>query len=76
MVGEHDTGGTGPRPVFPLPQPENDPRFTIGLLLDVRDVLARHGYPMDRATSWDVVELRQALFRFLYASSEAEGDRQ
>ncbi|RBM11094.1 hypothetical protein DI005_34880 [Prauserella sp. PE36] len=63
-MGEH---------VFPLPRPEsgNDSRFTFGLLVDVRDVLIAHGYPMDQATGRDLVELRQALFRFLYASPQS-----
>ncbi|WP_199431158.1 hypothetical protein [Qaidamihabitans albus] len=56
--------------VFPLPPPESDARFTFGLLVDV---LARHGYPMAEATGVDLVELRQALFQFLYGTTGREG---
>jgi hypothetical protein len=50
--------------VYPLSRPEDDPRFTFGLMVDVRDVLEKHGYPA--ATGDDLVELQQALFGFLY----------
>ncbi|MEC3974592.1 hypothetical protein [Amycolatopsis sp. H20-H5] len=60
---------TVPR-TYPLPAPDNDPRFTFGLLLDVADVLARRGYPM--VTGLDLVELRQTLFRFLYLADDTE----
>jgi hypothetical protein len=54
--------------VFPLPVTDDDARFTFGLILDVRDVLTRHGYPP--ATSGDdLVQLQQALFRFLYTTT-------
>lgn len=55
---------------YPIrPQPENDPRFTFGLTLDVAQVLQAHGYP-PVTTSDDLVELRQALFRFLYVGPD------
>ncbi len=54
--------------LYPMPAPEHDPRFTIGLIIDVRDVLTEHGYP--HITSGDdFVELQQALFRFLYTTN-------
>lgn len=78
MVGKDRSaraaGDAGER-VFPLPLPESgddDGRFTIGLLVDVRAVLAAHGYPMDQATGADLVALQQALFRFLYATERGE----
>ncbi len=50
---------------FPIrPEPTDDPRFTLGLTLEVREVLERHGYPTLGAM--DVVDLQQILFRFLY----------
>jgi hypothetical protein len=61
---------TGPAPrAYPLPRPgrEPDPRFTNGLVFDVADVLAAHGYPKVTAGA-DLVELHQALFRFLYGT--------
>ena len=50
---------------YPIPPPEDDDRFTFGLVLEVADVLAGHRYP--KLTSGDdFVALQQALFRFLY----------
>lgn len=58
---------TAPR-AYPLPAPTDDNRFTFGLILDVADVLHRHGYP--KITSGDdFVELQQAVWRFLYADT-------
>lgn len=54
------------RNVFPLPAPTNDPRFTFGLLVDVREVLRQHGYPAEDMTGADLTNLQQALFGFLY----------
>lgn len=50
--------------VYPLPAPGEDPRFTFGLIHDVAGLLEAAGYP--RLAGLDVVELRQALYRFLY----------
>lgn len=50
--------------VYPMPQPDDDPRFTLGLALDFRDVLTKHGYPEPNGI--DLVRLQQALFGFLY----------
>lgn len=53
---------------YPIPAPDEDSRFTFGLILEVADVLAAHGYP--KITSGDdFVELQQALFRFLYTTT-------
>ena len=49
---------------YPLPRPDDDPRFTLGLAVDLRDVLTEHGYP--DMTGMDIVNLQQALFGFLY----------
>ena len=51
---------------YPLPD-EEDPRFTFGLILDVAEVLKRHGY--DPLHGTDLVDLQQALYGFLYAPS-------
>ncbi|HEX6579227.1 MAG TPA: hypothetical protein VF082_12755 [Jiangellaceae bacterium] len=58
--------GTEPRPerAYPLTVP-NDPRFTVSLLLDVRKVLADHGYPHVTEGA-DLLDLQACLFRFLY----------
>lgn len=53
--------------VYPLPAYDDDPRFTFGLMIDVADVLERHGYPRP-TTGPDLVELQQALFRFCYVA--------
>lgn len=55
--------------VYPLPRPDDDPRFSFGLAVAVADVLAAHGYPPVRAGG-DLIELQQALFGFLYARAE------
>ena len=52
---------------YPLPRPvDDDPRFTYGLLLEVVQVIERHGYP-SVCGARDLVELQLVLFRFLYA---------
>lgn len=48
-----------------------DSRFTFGLFHDVARVLESHGYP--ELTGADYVELQQALFRFLYDTTQEEG---
>jgi hypothetical protein len=62
---------TSPAPAYPLPRPRIrvDGRFTIGLVLDVADVLARHGYPRPRCGT-DLVRLQQALFATIYQPQE------
>lgn len=54
---------------YPRPVTDSDPRFTFGLILDVADVLTRHGYPPLSDDGMDHVDLQQALFRFLYGPS-------
>ncbi len=58
-----------PDRVYPLPRPDgDDPRFSFGLVYDVAGLLHEAGYPV--VTGVDMVELRAALFRFLYAPAE------
>lgn len=52
---------------YPLPAPDVDPRFNVGLLIDVAKVLEEHGFPPITA-GLDLVDLQQALFKFLYAT--------
>jgi hypothetical protein len=63
----HTPAGTSETPrAYPLrPCPDDDPRFTFGLVVDVAKVLERHGYPPP-ASGRDLVELQQCLFRFLH----------
>ena len=56
--------------VYPIPRPQpDDPRFTVGLVLDLASVLTRHGYP-PAATGSDLLHLQQALFTTIYQSSK------
>ena len=55
---------TGPERAYPMPPVEEDPRFTIGVALDVAAVLVDHTYPAVHGL--DLVELQQALYGFLY----------
>jgi hypothetical protein len=65
---------TGPtqQPSYPIPRPRtgSDVRFTVGLTLDVADVLARHGYP-PLTTGADLLRLQQALFTTIYRPAPA-----
>lgn len=58
---------------YPMPMPERgtDRRFTAGLVIDVARVLEEHGYPDVLADGQHLVDLRQALFGFLYEPSDA-----
>lgn len=57
---------------FPIqPQPEDDERFTIGLVADVRNVLKAHGYAVDDMSGRDFVELQMALYRLLYVERQS-----
>ncbi len=60
---------TTPEPVYPLRRPAagHDPRFTLGLVLDICAVLARHGYPPVTAGT-DLLRLQQAIFTTIYQS--------
>ncbi|MFJ8912331.1 hypothetical protein [Amycolatopsis sp. NPDC102389] len=53
---------------YPIPAPVDDSRFTFGLIVDVADVLIRHGYPPFSGGK-DHIRLRQTLFGFLYSTS-------
>jgi hypothetical protein len=58
-------------------QPERDPRFSLGLTLEVVAVLQRHGYPVE-VTGDQLVALQAALFGYLYGaggSDRTEEDR-
>lgn len=59
-------GGVSNRATYPLPRPPegDDHRFTFGLMLDVGDVLAKHGYP--KVAGRDAVALMRRLFDFIY----------
>lgn len=58
---------TASAPAYPIPRPRigDDDRFTLGLTLDVAEVLARHGYP-PVATGTDLIHWQQALFAAIY----------
>ncbi|GAA1586843.1 hypothetical protein [Actinoplanes couchii] len=56
--------------VYPMPAPDDDARFTLGLTLDIGKVLAAHGYPPIRSGT-DHVRLQSALFGFLYTLTPA-----
>ncbi|MEV7178266.1 hypothetical protein [Kitasatospora sp. NPDC093679] len=61
-----DSSSAGPAPaVYPLPAPDDDSRFSLGLVLDLAAVLAEHGYPPITSGA-DLLNLQQALFGFLY----------
>lgn len=51
--------------IYPLAAANDDPRFSLGLVLDVADVLVAHGYPRPGTEDW--VDLQQALYGFLHA---------
>jgi hypothetical protein len=68
-----DLVAAGPERRYPIsPRPAEDPRFTLGLALDVAKVLHEHGYP-NVTSGRDFLELQQALFGFLYVGPD-EGD--
>lgn len=54
---------------YPLPRPDDDPRFTYGLTFAVAKVFEEHGYP-PLGSGADLVALQQALFGFLYEPAE------
>ncbi|RKE19991.1 hypothetical protein BX266_3325 [Streptomyces sp. TLI_171] len=63
---DSSSAGTAPGPaLYPLTVPGTDTRFSFGLVFDAAKVLEAHGYPPVTAGP-DLVNLRQALFRFLY----------
>lgn len=63
------TTPAGQPPAYPLARPRGDDRrFTIGLALDISDVLTAHGYP-PIATGNDLLRWQNALFTTIYHPS-------
>lgn len=59
-----------PERAYPIrPRPDEDPRFNLGLTIDVAQVLADHGYPPIEH-GLDLVDLQQALYGFLYGDRD------
>jgi hypothetical protein len=56
---------TVPTPAAPWDGP-GDPRFTVGLLVDVGRVIEAHGY--DRLNGGQLVELQQHVFHLLHGN--------
>lgn len=57
-------------PVYPMPAPPRDPRFTFDLINDIGKTLAAHGYP-PVCTGADLARLHETLFGFLYLPTPA-----
>jgi hypothetical protein len=51
-------------PVAEPADPDDDTRFTSGLLFDVADALVAHGYPKPQAVDW--TDLMTAIHKFIY----------
>jgi hypothetical protein len=63
------TTPAGRRPAYPLRRPaSNDQRFTLGLVMDISQVLVAHGYP-PMATGADLLRWQNALFDIIYHPS-------
>jgi hypothetical protein len=60
---------------YPIQRPGEDPRFTMGLLLDVARLLKDRGFP-ELKEGGDLVALQEALFGFIYAPREEEWSRE
>lgn len=58
-----------PAPAYPLPRPDDDSRFSRSLILEISDVLRRHGYPPIRHRV-DFIRIRQTLFALIYQPKE------
>lgn len=57
---------TTTQPAYPLARPPgHDVRFTLGLALDISDVLAAHGYP-PITNGADLLRWQNALFTTIY----------
>ncbi|WP_117215864.1 hypothetical protein [Allorhizocola rhizosphaerae] len=54
---------------YPLPRPDDDPRFCFGLAYDVAKVLAAYGYP-PVTSGGDFTHLQQHLFQAIYQQKE------
>jgi hypothetical protein len=63
------TTPAGRRPAYPLARPRgDDPRFTVGLINDISQVLIIHGYtPI--TTAGDLLRWQNALFSIIYHPS-------
>ncbi|QDY10231.1 hypothetical protein FJK98_26355 [Micromonospora sp. HM134] len=61
---------------FPIPLRAEDSRFTFGLVHDVAQVLAAHGYPPMTGPydgcGADLLALQQALFSLIYTTNPSE----
>jgi hypothetical protein len=62
-----DQAASPPAPAYPIRPPAGgaDPRFTIGLALDIADVLTRHGYPA-LTCGHDLAHWQTGLFTTIY----------
>lgn len=49
---------------YPMPRPDDDKRFTFGVMSRVATVLENAGFPA--LSGRDMVDLQSALFGFLY----------
>jgi len=56
----------GAAPAAPEPPQSGDPRFTVGLAIDVARVLEQHGY--EPLNGGQIVELQQHLFHLLHGN--------
>ena len=54
---------------YPLARAASDERFSFGLTYDIAKVIEAAGYPPVRGA--DIIELQQALYRFLYTEDGA-----
>ena len=58
------------QPGYPIPRPSggDDPRFRLGLAIDISTVLTAHGYPP--ITAADLPYWQQRLFTTIYQQQE------
>ncbi len=58
---------------YPVPLTDSETRFTLGLQVEVAEVLQQHGYPAIKSENGlDLVELGNALFGFLYGNQAGD----
>lgn len=60
---------------YPLRFPDDDPRFSPALILDVANVLKSYGYPSVTEDAATIDDLRAALAGFLYGPAFNAGDK-
>jgi len=60
-VAEQPPGGAS---VYPVPEPATDRPLSIGVTVEVGDVLVRYGFP--RPGGLDLVDLDEAIRWFVY----------